>query len=214
MAVIEIVGIQVDAADGHAGLVDPHHLADDLGVAAAVVHAVTQIRRDGHAGFADDGAAVLHEAHGVITGVAAAQLALRHHDADGQTVAHIVEVTVDAGHHTVAVLLQTGSRLGDGVPPRQNLARRHNGENILVGGVCDEVLGAQIGVGGTPEHIGGELGLLVQQDLLLRQIITQRIGRRGRHRQTARHGQRQQSGYCLAKKLFHFYLRSHKNQST
>ena len=74
VAVIEIVGIEVDAAGGDPGLVDAEDLPDILRVIAeAIIHAVAQAGGHLDSRLAHDGAAVLLEAHRVITGVAAAQ---------------------------------------------------------------------------------------------------------------------------------------------
>ena len=190
MAVIEIIGIQVDAAGGYAGLVDTHHLTDNLGITAAVIHTITQVRHDGNGRFAENCGSILLKAHRMISRIAAAQLAVGYNDTDGQTVAHIVKVAVDTGYHAVAFLLQLCRRLGHGVPGGQHITGCHDGYNILIGCICDEILSPQIRVRSAPEHIGGELGLLVQHRFLLRQIITQRLRRCGRHSQPARQRQR------------------------
>ena len=206
MAVIEIVGIEVDAAGGDPGLVDAEDLPDILRVIAeAIIHAVAQAGGHLDSRLAHDGAAVFLEAHRVITGVAAAQQAVGDHDADGQAGAHVVEVAVDAGHHPVALCLQFPGGGGDGGALCQDAAEGDNGGHIPVGGVGDEVLLAEVRIGSAPEHIGGELRLLVQDDLLTGQVLPQGLRRGGGQGQGAQQGQRQQQGQGLAETVFHGY---------
>ena len=101
---VEVIGIQVDTAGGHPGLVHAGELPDHLqGRSGAVQRLIAEVCGDLDAGLAQHGGAVGAEAHGVIAGVTAAQLALRHHDAHRQAGTGVVKVAVDAGHHPVAL---------------------------------------------------------------------------------------------------------------
>src|SRR5699024_8948622 len=87
VTVVEVICIEVDAAGGDPGLVDAGDGTDDLrGVSGAVCALIAQIGGDGDAGLADDGGAVLPESDGVVSGIAAEELAVRYQDADGQAV--------------------------------------------------------------------------------------------------------------------------------
>ena len=186
VAVVELVCIEVDAAGGHPGLVDAGDGADDLGgVAGAVRQLVAQVRGDGETGLSDDGGAVLPEADGVVTGITAEQLSVRHQDADGQAVGGVEEVAVDAGHHPVALGLQLPGGGGDRGAGRQGTAEGDQGRHIPVGGVGHQVLRPQVGIGGAPEHVGGQLRLPVEQGVPGGQIVAQSVGRGGGEPQRA-----------------------------
>lgn len=100
---IEIIRIEINAAGGYPGLVDAGELADHLcGHAVAVQSLIAQVCADLYRGLADDSGAVSPESDGMIAAVGAAQLSFGDDNADGQAIAHIIEVTVDAGHHPVS----------------------------------------------------------------------------------------------------------------
>ena len=203
---VEIISIEEQAAVG-AGLVHRGHGADQLrGAAGAVIHGVAQVGADFDAGFAQHGGAVRPEADGVIPGVAAAEDALRYHQADGQSGGHIIEVTVDAGHHPVALCLQGAGHGRHAGTVRQHVAVGDDGGDGLVGGVGDEVFRPEIGVGGAPEHVGGQLGLLVDDGVLGGHVLTQGLRRGGRQRQRAQQAEGQQQGCDAADAGFHISL--------
>ena len=188
---VEVIGIEVNAAGGHPGLVDAGQLAHHLGGVAGVVrHGVAQVGRDLDGGLAQHGGTVGAEADGVIAAVTAADLALGHHKADGQARAEVIEVAVHAGHHTVALALQGLGGGGDGIAGGEHAAVGHHGGDGLVGRVSNEVLRSQIGVAGAPEHVGGKLRLFIEQLVLKQQVLSQCLRRGGAHAQGAGQGRR------------------------
>ena len=204
VTVIEVICIEVDTAGGDPGLVDAGDGTDDLrGVSGAVRALIAQIGGDGDAGLADDGGAVLPESDGVVSGIAAEELAVRYQDADGQAVGGVEEVAVDAGHHPVPLPLQLPGRGGHRGAGGQRAAVGDDGGHIVVGGIGDDIFRPQVGVSGAPEHVGGELGLPVQQGVLGGQVLAQSLRRGGGEAQGAQERERQKQGQGLAQGLFH-----------
>ena len=111
----------------------------------------------------------------MIAAVGAAQLSFGDDNADGQAIAHIIEVTVDAGHHPVALTLQSLGGGRNGVPGGQHTPVGHNGRHVLIGRVGNEVFRPQVRIGRAPEHIGGKLCLIVEQRVLGGQVLTQSL---------------------------------------
>ena len=200
MAVVEVIGIEIDAAGGHPGLVDAGDLAHQLSPLAV---GIAQSGTDRDGGLSKNGRAVGPEADGVISGVAAAQTALCHHDADGQARAEIKEVAVDAGHHPVALGLQLFGGSADCAQGRQHRAGGHDRRDLSVGRISNQVLRPTVRVGRAPKHVGGELGLPMQQCVLGRQVLAQRLGRGGRQRQGAQQCQHDQRRQGSAEKMSH-----------
>ena len=203
---IEIISIQEHTAVG-AGLVHRDDRADQLHRAAgAVVHGVAQIGADLNAGLSKHGGAVRPEADGVIPGVAAAEDAVRDHQPDGQAGGHIVKVAVDPGHHPVALPFQCVGHIRHAGTVRQHAAVGDDGGDGFIGAVGDEVFRPEIGIGGTPEHIGGQLGFLMDHRVLGGQILPQRLRRGGRQAQRPQQAEGQQQGCHFADAGFHSSL--------
>ena len=182
MGTVECIRIEVDAAGGYPGLVHTRHGANHLSHiagAAAVVHLVAQVGGHLHTGFTQHSSAIRPEADGVVSGVAAEQFPFGHHDADGQAGGGIVEISVDAGHHPVALGLQCLGGSGDGGTAGQDTAVGDHRRHKFIGRIGHQILRPQIGVGAAPEHIGGQLRPLVEQGVLCRQVLAQGLGRGG-----------------------------------
>ena len=152
MPVIELIGVEVNAAGRDSGLIHAGQLTRDPNPAGRVF--ISEVRSDLHAGLAQHGGAILPEAHGVISRVTAAKQAIGHHDADRQAGPHVVEVAVDARHHPVALLLQLFGHGGDLALIRQHVAKGDDGRHRLVGHVGDEVLCTEVGRTAAPKHVG------------------------------------------------------------
>ena len=206
MSGVEIISIQEHTAVG-AGLVHRDDRADQLHRAAgAVVHGVAQIDADLNAGLSQHGGAVRPEADGVIPGVAAAEDTVRDYQPDGQAGGHIVKVAVDPGHHPVALPFQRVGRIRHAGTVRQHAAVGDDGGDGFIGAVGDEVFRPEIGIGGTPEHIGGQLGFLMDHRVLGGQILPQRLRRGGRQAQRPQQAEGQQQGCHFADAGFHSSL--------
>ncbi len=144
------------------------------------------------------------EADGVVPGVAAAELALGDHQADGQAVVHVVEVAVDPGHHPVPLFLQGLGGVGDGAPVREDAAVGDDGGHGPVGDVCNQVLRPVIGADGAPEDVGGELGLLIEEHVRGGEVVPHGLGGQGGgNRQRRQQGETQQQGQRSGKDSFH-----------
>ena len=203
---IEIVCIEVQSAAG-AGLVHSRHRPHQLrGAAEAVICGVAQIRGNLDAGLAQHGGAVGPEADGVIPGIAAAENAVRHHQTDGQSVGDIVKVTVDPGHHPIALPFQCGGHGGYAGTVGQHIAIGDHGRHGPVRRVGDEVLRPKVGIGRAPEHIGGQLRLLMQLGVSGGEILPQRVGRGGGQGQRPQQTERQQQGCDFADAGSHISL--------
>ena len=187
---VEVMGIEIDAPGGDPGLVDARDGPDE-------VHPVELIAQGGRhldAGLAQHGAAVRPEADAVVPAVGGPQLPLGDDKADGQAVTGVEEIPVESGHHPVALVLQSLGGGGDAAALGQALAEGHHGLYLARGGVGDEVLRPQVGVGAAPEHVPGQGGALVQGGVLGTQVFAQGLGRRRGQRQRHRDRQRQQRG--------------------
>ena len=167
---VEVVGVEIGPALGDPGLVHRGELAGDLLPIAVSVH-IAQTGGDLHGGLADGGGAVGPKTDGVIAAVAAAELALGDHKADGESGVDVVKIAVDARHHTPALGLQLPGHGGDGVPVRKDLAVCDYGRHVRIGRVCNQIFRPEIIVRRAPKGVGGELGLLVQQRIQRRQVL-------------------------------------------
>ena len=139
----------------------------------------------------------------MIATVRTAQLALRNDNADGQAVTDIVEISVDPGHHPVALTLQSLGGGRNGVPGGQHTPVGHNGRHVLIGRIGNEIFRPQVRIGRAPEHIGGKLRLIVEQRVLGGQVVTQGFRGLGTQADPAQEGRGKQQRYGFAKKWFH-----------
>ena len=185
---VEVMGIEVDAPGGDPGLVDARDGPDEV----HPVELIAQGGRDLDAGLPQHGAAVRPEADAVVPAVGGPQLPLGDDKADGQAVVGVEEIPVEPGHHPVALVLQGLRGGGDAAALGQALAEGHHGLYLARGGVGDEVLRPQVGVGTAPEHVPGQGGALVERRVLGTQVLAQGLGRRRGQRQRRRDRQRQQ----------------------
>ena len=191
-----IVGIEVVAAGGAvakggAGLV---HVGDLKGIAGEGGG-----HRDG--GPADEGGAVLPEAHGVKAAGGGAEDPIGDEHTQGVAGGHVIKIAVDAAHHPVALGLQALGHGGQGLLVQHLVAVDHRRVDAGAGGVCKVAFGAQVGLGIAPEDLAGQLHTGGQAHRAGMQVVAKCL-RRGGHGGEPQQ-QRQGEGRGPSKELPH-----------